>query len=108
MFNQEAWTRDDQVLTERGLALMQEAFKDVDVWHYQMNVMPEETCHRCTVSRTATNNQYTVTIPMVEDSYGSRFGTCTCGKPAKDGAPFQHMGTVVKGMGYGNRWFELS
>jgi hypothetical protein len=98
MFKQEAWTRDDQVLTERGLALMEEAFKDVDVRNYQMNVMPEETCHRCTVSRTATNNQYTVTIPMVEDSYGSRFGTCTCGKPKKDGVPCQHMVTVVKAM----------
>jgi hypothetical protein len=98
MFKQEAWTRDDQVLTEQGLALMEEAFKDVDVRNYQMNVMPEETCHRCTVSRTATNNQYTVTIPMVEDSYGSRFGTCTCGKPKKDGVPCQHMVTVVKAM----------
>ena len=37
-----------------------------------------------------------VTIPIQEDSCGSRFGTCTCGKPAKDGLPCQHMIVVAK------------
>jgi hypothetical protein len=31
-----------------------------------------------------------------EERLGSRFGSCTCGKPAKDGIPCQHMVVLVK------------
>jgi hypothetical protein len=33
---------------------------------------------------------------MEEDQFGSRFGTCTCRKPAKEGIPGQHMVVVAK------------
>ena len=33
---------------------------------------------------------------MEEDQFGARFGTCTCGKPAKEGIPCQHMVVVAK------------
>ena len=36
-----------------------------------------------------------VTIPS-KGLFGSRFGTCTCGKPAKDGVPCKQMMVVVK------------
>ena len=98
LFKQEAWGRDDMVLTTRGLDLMEDAFMDVDICDYRLNVTHEETSHRCTVSRLLSNNQYIVNIPIEEDSCGSRFGTCTCGKPAKDGLPCQHMVVVVKGI----------
>ncbi len=96
LFKQEAWGRDDKVLTARGLDLMEDAFMDVDIRDYRLNVTREETCHRCIVTRLLSNNQNIVTIPIEEDSCGSRFGTCTCGKPAKDGVPCQHMVVVVK------------
>ena len=63
-----------------------------------MNIIHEESSHRCTMSRTSSSNQYTVIIPIEEDSCGSRFGTCPCGKPAKDGVPCQHMVTIAKSM----------
>ena len=53
---------------------------------------------RCTVKSTlkASSKKFTVVIPMEEDQFGSRFGTCTCGKPAKEGIPCQHMVVVAK------------
>ena len=41
------------------------------------------------------SKNYTVRLPK-EERLGSRFGTCTCGKPAKDGIPCQHMVVLVK------------
>ncbi len=35
-------------------------------------------------------SEYTVTIPT-KDTMGSRFGSCTCRKPTKDGVPCKHM-----------------
>ena len=39
--------------------------------------------------------KYTVLIPAT-GRFGSRFGACDCGKPAKDGIPCQHMVAIVK------------
>jgi hypothetical protein len=40
-------------------------------------------------------SEYTVTIPT-KDAMGSRFGSCTCRKPTKDGVPCKHMVVIVK------------
>ncbi len=40
-------------------------------------------------------SEFTVTISM-KDTMGSRFGSCTCGKPMKDGVPCKHMVAIVK------------
>jgi hypothetical protein len=94
-YKQKAWERDNQLLTERGLELMEEAFADVDISEFWINVKKEETLHKCTVSRMKSTSEFTVTIPM-KDTMGSRFGSCTCGKPTKDGVPCKHMVAIVK------------
>jgi hypothetical protein len=60
-----------------------------------MNIISMETFHRCTVSRIMSMNEYTVIIPM-DEAMVSRFRTCTCGKPAKDGISCKHMVIIVK------------
>jgi hypothetical protein len=75
-------------------------------YHRRNNIIKERggdikrdgNCHRCTVKSTlkASSKKFTVVIPMEEDQFGSRFGTCTCGKPAKEGIPCQHMVVVAK------------
>ncbi len=46
------------------------------------------------MSRMKSTSEYTVTIPT-KDTMGSRFGSCTCGKPTKDGVPCKHMVAIV-------------
>ncbi len=74
---------------------MEEAFADVDIRDFQINIMNKNTVHTCTVSRMKSTNEYTVSIPT-KDTMGSRFGSCTCGKPTKDGVPCKHMVAIVK------------
>jgi hypothetical protein len=92
---QKAWERDNQLLMELGLELMDEAFADVDIRDYMINIMKGKTVHKCTVSRMKSTSEYTVTFPT-KDTVGSRFGSCTCGKPTKDGVPCKHMVAIVK------------
>ena len=54
-----------------------------------------ETSHRCTVSKIMSTLQFNLFIPK-EETRGSKFGTCTCGKPAKDGVLCKHMVAIVK------------
>ncbi len=74
---------------------MEEAFANVDIREFWINVTKEETLHKCTVSRMKSTCEFTVTIPM-KDTMGSRFGSCTCGNPTKDGVPSKHMVAIVK------------
>jgi hypothetical protein len=94
-YKQKAWERDNQLLTEQGLELMEEAFADVDIRDFWINVTKEETLHKCTVSTMKATSEFTVTIPM-NDTMGSRFGLCICGKPTNDGVPCKHMVAIVK------------
>ncbi len=48
---QKAWDRDNQYLTELGLELMEEAFADVHIRDYMINITKAKTVHKCTVSR---------------------------------------------------------
>ena len=94
-WKEQAWNRD-QLLTERGMAIMEEAFMDVNVRDYALKVVETETYTEAMVMRNAVNSKnYTVRLPN-EERLGSRFGSCTCGKPAKDGIPYQHMVVLVK------------
>ncbi len=94
-YKQKAWERDNQLLTEGGLELMEEAFVDVDIRELWINVTKEETLYKCTVIRMKSTSEFTVTIPM-KDTMRSRFGSCTCRKPTKDGVPCKHMVAIVK------------
>jgi hypothetical protein len=94
-YKQKAWERDNRLLTERGLELMEEAFADVDIREVWINVTKEETLHKCTMSRMKSTSEFNVTLPM-KDTMGSRFGSCTCRKQMKDGVPCKHMVAIVK------------
>ena len=94
-YKEVAWKREE-TLMDKGLKLMKECFDDVRVRDYKMSVTIVESGHRAIVQRTTINaNTYTVVIPPT-GKYESRFGTCDCGKPAKDGVPCKHMVAVVK------------
>ena len=92
-----AWARMEQ-LTQRGMLIMENVFKDVDIRSFELEVRQNGNCHCCTVKSNLkpSSKKFDVIIPIQEDRFGSRFGTCTCGKPAKEGAPCQHMVVVAK------------
>jgi hypothetical protein len=92
-YKQKAWSRDE-TLTNRGMELMEEAFKDVNPREYQLNITHCDTYDRIMVSRITSTNEYTVIIP-IEEYKGTRFGSCTCGKPKTDGIPCKHMVVVA-------------
>jgi hypothetical protein len=92
-YKQKAWSREE-ILTNRGMELMEEAFKDVNPREYQLNITDSDTFHRITVTRMTSTNEYTVIIP-VDEFKGTRFGSCTCGKPNTDGIPCKHMVVVA-------------
>ena len=95
-FCNEAWSCESP-LTPRGMKVMEEAFKDVNVNEYSCEVEEMDTTYQCTVSRLAANsNQYSVSIPKVSHC-GSRFGSCNCGVPQRDGIPCVHMIVLAKG-----------
>jgi hypothetical protein len=73
-----AWSREE-ILTNRGMELIVEAFKDINPREYRLNITNCDTFHRIMVSRMTSTNEYT------------RFGSCTCGKPTTDGIPCKHM-----------------
>ncbi len=90
-----AWERDNQLLMELGLELTEEAFADVEIRDYMINITKGKTVHKCTVSRMKSMSVYSVTIPT-KDTMGSRFGSCARRKPTKDGVPCKHMVAIVK------------
>ena len=92
-YKQKAWERDE-ILTGRGQDLMEEAFRDVNLMEYRISINNCDSFHRITVGRMTSTNEYMVIIP-VEETMGSRFGTCTCGKPKTDGVPCRHMVVVA-------------
>ena len=94
-YKQLAWERDD-ILTDKGFRLMEECFTDVRVRDYRITVLPIQDGHRATVTKCKINaTKFTVVIPAT-GKYDSRFGTCNCGKPTKDGVPCEHMVAIVK------------
>ena len=95
-YKQLAWEREE-VLTDKGMRLMEECYEGVEVRDYIVNLVPIEDGHRATVKRCTVNaSQYTVFIPPNNGLHGSRFGSCTCGKPATSGVPCNHMVVVAK------------
>ena len=93
-FKNKAWERDE-VLTNRGLELMQDVFSNINIMEYRINATACDSIHRVTVRKTSSTNEYTVVIPMEADGYGTRFGSCTCGQPKKDGIPCRHMAVIA-------------
>ncbi len=92
-YKQKAW-ESDEILTSRGLELIEEAFRDVNPMEWRINIVKCDNFHRITVSRMTSTNEYKVIIP-VEETMGLQFRTCTCGKPTKDGVPCRHMVVIA-------------
>ena len=75
---------------------MEECFDGVKVAEYQMSIATFDEGHQAMANKASVNaKRYMVIIPL-DGRHGSRFGTCTCGKPATDGAPCAHMVVVAK------------
>jgi len=64
-YQHKAWSREEY-LTNRGMDLMEEAFRDVSVRDYRISITECNTFHRITVSHMTSANEYIVTIPMQE------------------------------------------
>jgi hypothetical protein len=81
-----AWN-DAQSLIPKGMELMEEAFKNVNVQDFKINLAENDNHHTAIVSKkSASEREYTMIIPKT-DTMGSRFGKCTCGFPKKEGIP---------------------
>ena len=93
-----AWHTRDTILTRKGLEIRIECFRNYHVRNYQYQV--QEMNDRWVImvhDRSADEmQQHTVEIAKEPGRYGSRFGTCTCGRPKLLGAPCAHMVVVVK------------
>jgi hypothetical protein len=62
-----------------------------------LKVVETENYAEAIVTRNTVNSKnYTVRLPEEERLGPTRFGSCTCGKPIKDGIPCQHMVVFVK------------
>ena len=84
-------------MTQRGMKLMEEAYKHVNVNKYSCEVEEMETFDLCMVSRLAAySNMYSVNIPR-ESIYGSQFGKCKWGVPQCNGKSCVHMIVLAKG-----------
>ena len=94
-YQHQAWEREE-ILTDKGTRLMEECFDGVKVGEYQMSIATFDGGHQTIVIKASVNSKHhTVIIPLI-GRHGSRFGTCTCGKPATDGVPCAHMVVVAK------------
>jgi hypothetical protein len=90
-----AWNHA-QLLTPKGMELMKEAFKNVNVQGFKIYLAENNDHHTAIVSKKSTSErEYTVIIPKT-DTTGSRFGKCTCGFPKKEGIPCHHMVAISK------------
>jgi hypothetical protein len=90
-----AWNHA-HMLTPKGMKLMEEAFNNVKVQDFKVNLTENKNEHTAIVSKKSTSHrEYSVNIPK-SVTLGSRFGNCTCGFPKKEGIPCQHMVAVSK------------
>ena len=79
-YKQLAWEWED-ILTDKGMKLMEECFDEVDVMDYIMSGVPIDNGHRATVKKRTVNATQFLDVILSEGHLGTRFGSCTCGKP---------------------------
>jgi hypothetical protein len=90
-----AWNSND-ILTPKGKALREKAFKDIDVNNYVVTVKTGQHFANCSVRKTGANGKiFLVKIPLAEVE-GSCFGSCSCRVTQVMGVPCQHMVAVLK------------
>jgi hypothetical protein len=85
-----------QMLTPKGMELMEEAFHFVKVQDFKVHLTENDNEHAVIVSKKSTSErEYAIIIPMI-DTIGSKLGNCTCVLPKKEGIPCHHMVAVPK------------
>ncbi len=96
------WKRNawgtDMPLTPKGMDLMKDAFTDVNVREYKLNMQQNKGSQMYNILVSKITNgarKFLVTLPKVALK-GSHFGICTCGVPAKEGIPCKYMVVIVK------------
>ena len=85
-------------LTPKGMDLMKDAFNDVNIREYKLNMqqnMSSQTYNILVSKYTNGAREFLVALPKVAFK-GSHFGSCTCGVPAKEGVPCKHIVVIVK------------
>ena len=93
-----AWVTRDTILTRKGNEIKQECFRNIHLRNYQYQVQEMNDRWMITVTDRSGEEakQYVVEIRKVAGTHGSRFGSCTCGRPKLLGAPCAHMVIAVK------------
>jgi hypothetical protein len=90
-------TFTNSILTPRGIALMEEIFQKCESLIYRLQMTEHADFHKFVVSKnSAATREYFVQLPKFGVVHGSRFGTCSCGFPKKEGIPCDHMVAIVK------------
>ena len=85
-------------LTPKGMDLMKDAFNDVNLREYKLNMQQNMSSQMYNILVSKNTNgarEFLVALPKVAFK-GSHFGSCTCGVPAKEGVPCKHMVVIVK------------
>jgi hypothetical protein len=90
-----AWNHA-QILTPKGMELMEEAFQNVNVQDFKVHLTENIYHHTAIVSKKPAGEREYSMIIQKSDTLGTRFGKCTCGFPKKEGIPCQHMVAVSK------------
>jgi hypothetical protein len=68
---------------------------DPSIYRMQMTDLPES--YKFVISKKSTAiREYIVQLPKRTSDHGSKFGSCTCGFPLKEGIPCGHMVAIVK------------
>jgi hypothetical protein len=94
-WKEKAWLRD-LPFTPRGMDTMKEVFNDVNAREFRLSIEEDMTYYNVSVSKNATGlREYIVKLPKAPFNR-CYFGTCTCGVPAKDGIPCQHMAVICE------------
>ncbi len=82
-----AWNHA-HVLTPKGMESMDEAFNNVKVQEFKVHLTEHKIEHTAIVSKNSTTHrEYSVKNIPKSDTFGSRFGKCTCGFPKIKGIP---------------------
>lgn len=94
-----AWQDRNSILTTKGEEKCKEAFNNIHLRNYRFAV--QEMNDRWVIQvgeRSGSGNarMHSVEIAKQAGMHGSRFGTCTCGRPKVIGAPCVHMVVAVK------------
>jgi hypothetical protein len=90
-----AWNSND-VLTPKGKALRDKAFKDIDDNKYDITVETGDQFAKCSVRKVGANTKMYLAIILLAEVEGSRFGSCSCGVTQVMGVPCKHMVAVLK------------